>query len=95
MLAAAQASGDVIVVPPGDGDANAAYDRATARIVAEARALAEQQSAELVALAVWDRQSRGSGDATLDFVARWQAMNVEVVTVDTLSFAKASARTPS
>jgi hypothetical protein len=82
-LAAADARGDVIVLEPPEGDDDAAYGRAAARIVDETVKRAQESGGHGVALAVWDGRPRASGDTTKDFVESARAARLDVVSVST------------
>ena len=66
LIDAARASGDLVVVDGGDGDA--AYAAANAAIVREAKAIAGgPEPRDLAACVVWEGASRGANDATERF----------------------------
>jgi hypothetical protein len=84
VLDRAAARNDVIVLEAGDGDDDAAYARATQRILEEAVALGREQGETPVALVIWDEQPREGTDATRDFLERATAAGMTVVSISTL-----------
>lgn len=69
LIASAARTGDVVVIEgAGAPDDDAAYARATQRIVEEALRLGRELACSVRALAVWDERPRARGDATQDFV---------------------------
>ena len=83
ILAAADAGGGVVVLEAGAGGDDAAYGRATVRIIDDARALALERRSRSIAIAIWDEQPRHSGDATKDFLDRASVAGLEVVSIST------------
>src|SRR5882724_2948279 len=76
-LDAAAQRGDLITLESGSGDDNAAYSRATARIIEEAAMLARDSGEKAVCIAVWDGKPRATGDATQEFVERAKQAGME------------------
>ena len=69
---------------------DAAYGRATARIIEETTTLAHRLGGRAVAIAVWDERPRASGDATQDFVERAGRAGMVPVSVSTLGASSAA-----
>ena len=84
LLALAEARGDVVELEAVDGDDDAAYGRATERILEEARVFARDHESTPMAIAVWDEQRRDGGDATMDFLESASRGGFEVLSVSTL-----------
>jgi hypothetical protein len=78
------ASGDLIVLEQ-DGDPDAAYAATNVAILDEARRLAREQGSGVVAVVVWDGQSRGPKDLTADFAHQARARGLTVAEVSTLA----------
>ena len=81
----AAAAQDLVTLPGTPGD-EAAYSVATTGILDEAKALARATGQNLCAVAIWEGQTRGSGDLTDTFAqaARDQGLRVlEVLTLRT------------
>jgi hypothetical protein len=79
MIAIAQATDDVIVVPWGrhaEGEM-ALFDAVNARIIEEARTLSGAERS-IFGVAVWDQRSRGEDDVTAAFVERLRAADIPV-----------------
>lgn len=76
VLQRADARGDLVVLEEASGTDDAAYARATKRILSETQALAGSNRARAIALAIWDENPRSGTDATRDFIdfARGQKM---------------------
>jgi tetratricopeptide (TPR) repeat protein len=81
LMKRAGARGDVVVLAPeADGD-EAAYGRATARIVAEAAELAARAGVKPIAIPICDAAPKARADATKDFADRAEAAGMTVFTI--------------
>jgi hypothetical protein len=67
-----RAKGDVVVLGLAEGD-DATYAAANEAILNEAEALAGEESAQVVAIIVWEGRSRGRGDLTEAFATSARA----------------------
>jgi hypothetical protein len=85
LLDQAEARGDVIVLEDEKGDDDAAYARATRRIIEEALGLARESGSATLAIAIWDEIPRAHGDATKDFVERATAAGMSVTSIRTVA----------
>jgi hypothetical protein len=85
VLERADAEGDVLLLEGGNDDDDAAYGRATERIVADALAFARAAGSTPLAIAIWDERPRDSGDATRDFIDRASAAGMDLVSIPTLA----------
>jgi hypothetical protein len=83
VLDAAQAQGDVVTLEPAEGGDDAAYGRATARIIEEAQRLARESKGAALAIAIWNEKPRASADATQDFLTLAARAGMETLAVPT------------
>jgi hypothetical protein len=72
-----------LVIPPGIDAAADPYLAANGRILDEAQALARETRDDLLAILVWDGESRGEGDVTEAFAADARRRGLRVLEVST------------
>lgn len=84
IVARAGEQGGLIVLDDA-GEGQEAYARANARILDEAQRVAENGGVDVLALAVWDGQSRGDGDLTEAFMRLARERGIAVSEVPTLN----------
>jgi hypothetical protein len=84
LIGAAQADGAVRVLGLDVGDPHA-YEKTNEAILDDALALAGDDPAGVIALAVWDGATAGRADLTADFAAAARARGIAVVSIPVLA----------